>query len=219
MDDFNKDRKDVRILVAGNGQTEHCALIKNIDTLLDRPNKKNHIFYYCDRCSYWFNSQTKYDNHIFSLSFKPEIVCPKKRKITFINEHKRQNIKHIIAADIECCIVEVANNDCKYVVAQHIRISLRYIWQDNFKHYFGLDCIKWFARNLLEIETENNFKHKEKILFTEEDTLYREANNTCHICSKTCINKVRDQCHETCKYRGPACKICNQDTNNKTSFP
>ena len=34
-------------------------------------------------------------------------------------------------------------------------------------------------------------------------------NNTCHICSKTCINKVRDHCHETGNYRGPACKMCN----------
>ena len=39
VDDFDKDRKDVRILVWGNGRTEHCALIKNIETLLDRPNK------------------------------------------------------------------------------------------------------------------------------------------------------------------------------------
>ena len=56
MDDFNKDRKDVRILVWSNGQIKHCALIKNIETLLDRPNKNNNKYYYCDRCTYWFNS-------------------------------------------------------------------------------------------------------------------------------------------------------------------
>ena len=49
--------------------------------------------FYCDRCSYWFNSKIKYDNYICSHSFKPEIVCPKKKHITYINEHKRQNIK------------------------------------------------------------------------------------------------------------------------------
>ena len=47
------------------------------------------------------------------------------------------------------------------------------------------------------------------MIFNEEDKLYHENNNTCHICSKTCINKVRDHCHETGKYRGPACRICN----------
>ena len=47
------------------------------------------------------------------------------------------------------------------------------------------------------------------MIFNEEDKLYHEINNTFHICSKTCINKVRDHCHETGKNRGPAHKICN----------
>ena len=41
VDDIDKDRKDVRILVWGDGTVEHCALIKNIESLLDRPNKNN----------------------------------------------------------------------------------------------------------------------------------------------------------------------------------
>ena len=88
-------------------------------------------------------------------------------------------------------------------------ISVGYIWQFNFKYYFGLDCIKRFVSDLLEIETENYFKRNKQLKFNEEDKLYHESNNTFHICSKTCINKVRDHCHETGKYRGPACKICN----------
>ena len=83
MDVFNKDRKDVRILVWSHGQTEHCALIKNIETLLERPNKNNIKYYYCDRCTYWFNSQIKYDKHEWSTSFKPEIVCPEKKTYYF----------------------------------------------------------------------------------------------------------------------------------------
>ena len=94
-----------------------------------------------------------------------------------------------------------------------------YTWQGNFKHYFVLGCIKRFARGLLEKETENNFKHNEKMIFTEEDKLYHETNNTCHICSKTCFNKVRDHCHETGKYRGPACKICNLRYKRQNFIP
>ena len=93
VDDFKKDRKDVRILVWSNGQIEHCALIRNIETLLERPNKNNIKYYFCDRCTYWFNSQIKYDKHECSTSFKPEIFCPKKKHITFVKEQKRQNIK------------------------------------------------------------------------------------------------------------------------------
>ena len=136
--------------------------------MLDRSNKNNIKFYYCDRCTYWFDSQC-------NNSFKPEVVCPKKKKITFINEHKRQNIKNIITADIECCIVEVATNGCKYVIAEHIPISVGYIWQCNFKYYFVLDCIKRFASDLLEIGTENNFKRNKQMIFNEEDKLYHET--------------------------------------------
>ena len=139
--------------------------------MLERPNKNNIKYYYCDRCTYWFDSQIKYDKHEFNNSFKPEVVCPKKKKITFINEHKRQNIKNIITADIECCIVEVATNDSKYVIAEHILISVGYISQGNFKYYFGPDCIKRFASDLLEIITENNFKHNKQMIFTEEDKI------------------------------------------------
>ena len=162
---FNKDRKDVRTLIGGNGQTEHCALIKNIETLLNRPNKMNH------RCKYWFNSQinSQIDNHICSHSLKPEIVCPKKKHFTFLNERKRKNKKHIITPDIECCIVDVTTNSSQYVISDNIPISVGYIWQGNFKYYFGIDCIERFARDLSEIETENNFKLDEEVIFTEED--------------------------------------------------
>ena len=60
VDNFDKDRKKVRILVWGDGTTEHCALIKNIE---NRPNKNNIKYYYCDRCTYWFDSQTKNNKH------------------------------------------------------------------------------------------------------------------------------------------------------------
>ena len=56
VDDFDKDRKNVRILVWGN----HCALIKTIETLLDRPNKMNYKLHYCDRCTDWFNKIQMY---------------------------------------------------------------------------------------------------------------------------------------------------------------
>ena len=89
----------------------------------------NHKFYYCDRCTYCFDSQIKYDKHECNNAFKPEVFCPKKKKFTFINEHKRQNIKNIITADIECCVTNVSTSTRNYVIAEHITISVGYIWQ------------------------------------------------------------------------------------------
>ena len=69
VNDFDKDRK-----------------LKNIENLIERSNESQHKFYYCDRCTYWFNSQIKYDKHESNHSFKPEIVYPKKKHISFIKE-------------------------------------------------------------------------------------------------------------------------------------
>ena len=101
--------------------------------------------------------------------------------------------KSLITADIKRFVVNVTLINNKYVIAEHIPIRIRYKWRStvvvgNFKHYIGLDCLKRFARDLIEKETENKIKYKKN-----------EANNTCHICDKLCIKKVRDHCLETGK--------------------
>ena len=95
VDDFDEDRNYVRILVWENAGVDHCALIKTIETLIERPNKSQHKFYYSNRCTYCLDSQIKYVKHECSHSFKPETVCPKKKHMTFINEQKRQKIINI----------------------------------------------------------------------------------------------------------------------------
>ena len=45
---FVKGRDNVRILV----WEKHCALIKNIGVLLERPNAKHAKFWFCDNCTY-----------------------------------------------------------------------------------------------------------------------------------------------------------------------
>ena len=81
VDDFDKDRKDIRILVWGDGTTEHCALIKNIGTLLDRPNKNNIKPYYCDRCTYWFDSQLNTTNMNVTTLSNPRLFVLGRRKL------------------------------------------------------------------------------------------------------------------------------------------
>ena len=36
---------------------------------------------------------------------------------------------------------------------------------------------------------------------------------------KTVFNKVRDHCHQTGRYRGPACKICNLNYKHQNFIP
>ena len=147
--------------------------------------------------------------------------------LTFINEHKSQKTKNKITSDIECCIVNVTIHSNKYIIAEHIPISAGYMWRStdevpfngNFDYYFSHDCIIRFARDLLEIESENNSQYNKEIKLNKEDRLYHEAKTTCHICNKLCNNKVRDHCNEIGKYRGPACKICNLRYKQENFIP
>ena len=138
------------------------------------------------------------NTNVATLSNQRSFVLRKKH-FTFIKEHEHQNIKNFITFDIECCVFDVSTNNNKYVIAEHFPIAVGYKINNNYKYYFGLDYIKRFASDLLETETEKNIKRNEKMVFNEEDKKYHEVNNIFHICSKTCINKVRDHCHETGK--------------------
>ena len=57
------------------------------------------------------------------------------------------------------------------------------------------------------------------MLFTEEDTLYHDANDRCYICKKNFVNKVRDHCHQAGRYRDPAFNICNLNYKHQNFIP
>ena len=81
--DFDKDRKDVRILVWDDDHTEHCALIENIESLIDRPKNSESKNYYCNRYTYWLTSFAKLDNHPFGQKFEQKIDCPGRETYQF----------------------------------------------------------------------------------------------------------------------------------------
>ena len=62
-----------------------------------------------------------------------------------------------------------------------------------------------------------NFKNtKEDIITTEENEEDNRNNNICRFCEKQVISdKVRDQCHLTGKFRGPAHSKCNINVTQK----
>ena len=61
------------------------------------------------------------------------------------------------------------------------------------------------------------FKNTKKdIIMTQKDKEDFENNNICRFCEKEIISeKVRDHCHLTGKYRGPAHNVCNIILNRK----
>ena len=97
---------------------------------------------------------------------------------------------------------------------------------DYFESLLGYDNVVWFLNEGMKLENKMTFyfkNTKKDVIMTEEDEEDLKFNNICRFCEK--INKsdeVRDHCHSTCKYRGPAHSKCNikvtQDISNFIPF-
>ena len=86
----------------------------------------------------------------------------------------------------------------------------------------GYDNVDWFVKEVLELENKMVFyfkNTKEDIIMSKENEEDFKNNNICRFCEKEILSdKVRDHCHLTGKYRGPAdntseIKVKQNDSN------
>ena len=97
---------------------------------------------------------------------------------------------------------------------------------DYYKSPLGYDNVNWFVDEVIKIENKMAFyfkNTKRDINMLEEDEEDYKNNNICRFCEKIIeSDKVRDHCHLTGKYRGPAHSKCNisvtQDQSNLIPF-
>ena len=85
----------------------------------------------------------------------------------------------------------------------------------------GYDNVYWFVEELIKLENKMVFyfkNTKQDIIMTQEDEEDFKNNNICRFCEKNIeSDKVRDHCHLTSKYRGPAHNTCNINVKKKDS--
>ena len=84
---------------------------------------------------------------------------------------------------------------------------------DYHKSPLGYENVIWFVDEMIKLENKIHFWFKDTkkdIIMTEEDKQDFENNNICRYCKKYIeTDKVRDHCHLTGNYRGPAHNECN----------
>ena len=95
-----------------------------------------------------------------------------------------------------------------------------------YKSPLGYDSVDWLVNEVINLENEMNFYFKiikKYIVKTEKDEEVYRNFNICRFCEKNVdCDKIRDHCHLTGNYRGPAHSICKiivtQDQSNFTPF-
>ena len=163
-------------------------------------NKKK---YQCNHCSELFDNPTKIEDH----------DC-KKKKIGEINKTKKY--QELVP--------------CGFSFYVHSVISEK---KFPIELYRGPDAAKVFCKKIQEYTREiyKIYKTNEKIEMTEKEKEEFNSATECYICKKefSCAieapqlinknnDKVRDHCHLTGKYRGPAHNNCNLNLKEKVNF-
>ena len=90
-----------------------------------------------------------------------------------------------------------------------------------YESLFCYDNVDWFVKEVIKLENKMNFffkNTKKDIVMTKEDEEDYRKNNICRFCEEEIISdKVRDHCHLSGKYRGPAHNTCNINVKQKDS--
>ena len=85
----------------------------------------------------------------------------------------------------------------------------------------GYDNVDWFVKEIIKLENKMAFyfkNTKKDIIMKKENEEDFKNNNICRFCEKNIeSDKVRDHCHLTGKYRGPAHSNCNINVTQKQS--
>ena len=156
------------------------------------------------------------------------ILLPKDDKwLTFNNYVNKERLPFIVYADLECILAKT--NKEKNLYQHHKVFSIAYYVHCSYNNslsayhsHRGVDCVSWFTKelkNLAQHVHTNLSTNVPMINLTSDECDKFHSATHCHICEKPFTQddiRVRDHCHLTGRYRGPAHSKCN--LNYKESF-
>ena len=233
VSNFTGCEHDITLMLLKDGENSHYCLVNNMSALLaSQINNHKGTRNICLNCLNSFKCKKSLDDHK-EYRYKNECVktiMPEPGTfLRFKNFPHSEKVPFVVYADTEALIKEIHNCDPnpnksytkKYQKHEPISFSYYIKCFDNkvckpiLRTYTkstpeGEDAMDVFIKWLEEdVKAIANIKPKEMI-FTEEDKERFNESKECWICEEPFKdNKVRDHCHYTGRYRGPACNSCN----------
>ena len=226
-------KHDITLLLIKDGEKSHYCLVKNLSALLQSQiNNHKGIRNICLNCFNGFNtpdSLNKHKEYCYNNECVKILMPPPGTFLRFKNFLHSEKAPFAIYADFESLIKPMDNCDPdpnksytkKYQkhepisFSYYINSSIKGVYEPVLRKYTktkpedadAMDVfIKWLEEDVKAIA---NIEEKE-IIFTEEDRKQFNKVSDCWICGEYLGNdKVRDHCHFTGRYRGPAHNSCN----------
>ena len=218
------------MLITGNNR-KHYVAIKSLSRLLSSQNTKHKgKEYFCMNCLQGFNGESSRDEHldycINNESVKVEM--PHKKPIVQYSDGQFQfKVPFIMYADYESILkpIQGPENNPRISSTRGINNHIPSGWcvcsefaygkvENSLKLYHGEDCITKFCDHINEEAHRlyQSFPEKPMKPLTPKEMDRYKRSEGCHICFKLFKEdnpKVRDHCHYTGRYRGPAHTKCN----------
>ena len=219
-----------------NGKIEektHYTLVKNKSALIaSQINNHEHKRHFCLNCFNSFNSPETLETHkkyCYENECVKIVMPPPGTYLRFKNFPHSEKAPFAVYADFESLIKPMdncnpdPNKSYTKKYQKHEPISFSYYVNSSIDGVFkpvlrkytktkpedadAMDVfIKWLEEDVKAIA---NIEEKE-IIFTEEDRKQFNKASDCWICGEYLGNdRVRDHCHFTGRYRGPAHNSCN----------
>ena len=224
---------DITLMLIKDEENAHYCLVNNISALLaSQINNHKGTRNICLNCLSSYKCKKSLDEHkeyCYNNECVKTIMPEPGTFLRFKNFLHSEKVPFVVYADTEALIKEIHNCDPnpqksytkKY--QKHEPVSFLYyikcfdnsVGEPILRTYTkttpeGEDAMDVFIQWLEEdVKAIANIKPK-KMIFTEEDKKRFNESKECWICEEPFKdNKVRDHCHYTGRYRGPACNSCN----------
>ena len=229
---------DIILLLIKDGENSHYCLVKNMSALIySQINRHKEARNICLNCFNSYNTKQTLDKHKEYCHNNEcvKVVMPEKGTyLRFKNFLHSEKFPFVVYADMESLIKNMDNCDPnpnksytkKY--QKHEPISFTYyikcfndsVSEPILRTYTGKDSMDVFINWLEEdVKVIANIEPKEMV-FTEKDKEQFNKSRICWICDEPLKDdKVRDHCHYTGRYRGPAHNSCNLKYRKPKSIP
>lgn len=211
----------VNLLLISDGDNEHYCVISNISRLLSsQVSRHGHKRYFCYHCLNSFTTEKVLKEHEkLCINNEPvRLIMPEKETYCAFKNYQRSiRVPNVIYADFEAFLspVNLSKGKSTNKYQKHNPSGFCYyikgIDESPTPIIYNGDNVGEIFMKMIEKSVKEIYKPPHKKVFTDENE--EEFNNAriCYVCKDDMgIDKTRDHCQITGKFRGSAHKKCSR---------